>query len=143
MVHTATDKAILHAIMDAAVDAMIVSDQGGNILRINAAAGRVFQYDVAEMVGQSVNMLMPKALAMLHDGFMSHHIETGKKRIIDIGRDVEGLRRDGPFFRCTCPWGTAQSKATASLSVFCMTWPGAKPRKMPCRGPSVWMPSAR
>lgn len=98
MVDTATDSAILHAIMDAAVDAMIVSDQGGNILRINAAAGRMFQYDLAEMVGQSVNMLMPKALAVLHDGFMSHHIKTGEKRIIDIGRDVEGLRRDGSLF---------------------------------------------
>ncbi|MEO9824640.1 MAG: PAS domain S-box protein, partial [Paracoccaceae bacterium] len=98
MVDTATDSAILHAIMDAAVDAMVVSDQKGLILRTNAAAARLFQFDVTEMLGQSINMLMPEALAALHDGFMSHHIETGEKRIIDIGRDVEGQRKDGSIF---------------------------------------------
>jgi PAS domain S-box-containing protein len=98
MVDTATDSAILHAIMEAAVDAMIVSDQKGTILRTNAAAARMFQFDLDEMSGKSVNMLMPKALAALHDGFMSHHIETGEKRIIDIGRDVEGQRKDGSVF---------------------------------------------
>lgn len=98
MVETATDSAILHAIMEAAVDAMVVSDQKGKILRANAAAARMFQFDVTEMLGQSVNMLMPEALATLHDGFMSHHIKTGEKRIIDIGRDVEGQRKDGSVF---------------------------------------------
>jgi PAS domain S-box-containing protein len=98
MVDTATDSAILHAIMDAAVDAMVVSDQKGQILRTNPAAARLFQFDVTEMLGQSVNMLMPEALAVLHDGFMSHHINTGEKRIIDIGRDVEGQRKDGSVF---------------------------------------------
>ncbi|WP_299417781.1 PAS domain S-box protein [uncultured Sulfitobacter sp.] len=98
MVDTATDSAILHAIMDAAVDAVVVSDEKGQILRTNAAAARLFQFDVAEMLGQSVNILMPKALAALHDGFMSHHIKTGEKRIIDIGRDVEGQRKDGSIF---------------------------------------------
>lgn len=98
MVNTATDSAILHAIMEAAVDAMVVSDQTGKILRANAAAARMFQFDVDEMLGQSVNMLMPEALAVLHDGFMAHHIKTGEKRIIDIGRDVEGQRKDGTVF---------------------------------------------
>ncbi|WP_299732624.1 PAS domain S-box protein [uncultured Tateyamaria sp.] len=98
MADTATDSAVLHAIMDAAVDAIVVSDQAGKILRTNAAAARMFQFDVADMLGQSVNILMPKALAALHDGFMSHHIKTGEKRIIDIGRDVEGQRKDGTVF---------------------------------------------
>ncbi|MCF2870396.1 PAS domain S-box protein [Octadecabacter sp. G9-8] len=95
---TAKDSAILHAIMKAAVDAMIVSDQTGKILRANAAAARIFQFDMTDMLGQSINMLMPEALAALHDGFMSHHIKTGEKRIIDIGRDVEGKRKDGTIF---------------------------------------------
>ncbi len=98
LVDTAKDSAILHAIMEASVDAMVVSDQKGRILRANAAAARMFQFDTAEMLGQSVNMLMPQALAALHDGFMSRHIETGEKRIIDIGRDIEGQRKDGSVF---------------------------------------------
>ena len=84
--------------MDAAVDAMIVSDEAGLILRANAAAADLFQFNVSDMQGQSVNMLMPEALAALHDGFMAHHITTGEQRVIGKGRDVEGRRSDGSGF---------------------------------------------
>lgn len=98
MIDTTTDSAVLHAILEAAVDAMIVSDQKGTILRANAAACSLFQHNVSQLVGQNVKILMPAALAVLHDGFMSHHVETGEKRIIGIGRDVEGQRADGSVF---------------------------------------------
>lgn len=98
MANASQDSALLHAIMGAAVDAMIVSDQSGIILRANTAAAKLFQLAQKDMVGQSINMLMPDALAALHDGFMAHHIETGEKRIIDLGRDVEGQRSDGTIF---------------------------------------------
>ena len=89
---------VLHAIFDAAVDAIIVSDESGRIQRANTSACTMFGYDAREMVGQSVNMLMPPALAERHDGFMSHYLETGEKRIIGIGRDVEGQRKDKTVF---------------------------------------------
>lgn len=92
------DTAVLHAILEAAVDAVVVSDQIGNIQRANAAAARLFGYEVIEMIGQNVSVLMPKALADIHDSFMSHHIDTGEKRIIGIGRDVEGQRKDSSIF---------------------------------------------
>ena len=98
LANAAEDSAILHAIMAAAVDAMIVSDQAGKILRVNAAAAELFQFETEEMVSQSINMLMPQALAALHDGFMAHHLETKENRIIGLGRDVEGLRKDGTIF---------------------------------------------
>ena len=92
------DTALLTAIMDAAVDAIIVADAHGMIMRANDAAGELFGHQVSEMAGQSVNILMPKALADIHDDFMKHHLTTGEKRIIGIGRDVEGLRQDGTVF---------------------------------------------
>lgn len=98
MIDTTTDSAVLHAILEAAVDAMIVSDRQGTILRANAAASLLFQHDASDMVGQNVSILMPEALAVLHDGFISHHVDTGEKRIIGIGRDVEGQRADGSVF---------------------------------------------
>lgn len=98
MADASKDSAVLHAIMDAAVDAIIVSDQLGIILRVNAAAATLFKFTPDEMLGKNVNMLMPDALAALHDGFMAHHLETGEKRIIDLGRDVEGQRSDGTIF---------------------------------------------
>ena len=53
-------------------------------------------------------MLMPEALAELHDSFMSHHIATGEKRITGRGRDVEGARRDGTVFPLHISVGHAQ-----------------------------------
>jgi len=89
---------LFDALMEAAVDAIIVSDAKGTMIRANKAAAQLFGHEIAEMVGQTVNMLMPEALAALHDGFMTHHLETGEKRIIGLGRDVEGLRKDGSVF---------------------------------------------
>ncbi|KNG91872.1 PAS domain S-box protein [Pseudaestuariivita atlantica] len=89
---------LFDALMEAAVDAIIVSDANGTMIRANKAASKLFGHEIDEMVGRTVNMLMPEALAALHDDFMTHHIETGEKRIIGLGRDVEGLRKDGSVF---------------------------------------------
>ncbi len=98
MKNDALDSAVLNAIMDAAVDSMIVSDAQGVIVRANRACGQMFGYDISEMVGQNVSMLMPKPLGFTHDGFMSHYMQTEEKRITGIGRDVEGLRKDQSVF---------------------------------------------
>lgn len=108
MIDITEDSAVLNAIMEAAVDAMIVSDQMGVILRANSAAARLFEYDPAEMLGQNVKMLMPDAMASLHDRFMSHHVETGEKQIIGLGRDVEGQRKDGSVFPLHLSVGNAK-----------------------------------
>lgn len=88
----------MSAILDAAVDAMIVSDARGAILRVNKAAVKMFGYDASEMVGQNVSMLMPEALAKQHDAFISHYLQTNEKRIIGVGRDMEGVRKDQQIF---------------------------------------------
>ena len=92
------DKALLNAVLEAAVDAIIVADSAGTIKRANPAACRLFQYQAEEIIGQHVNMLMPSAFAEAHDKYMSQYMQTGKKQIIGIGRDVEGQRKDGTAF---------------------------------------------
>lgn len=100
--------ALLDAVLEAAVDAIIVADAQGVIMEVNPVACDMFQRTNAELVGQSVNILMPKSMAAQHDGFMHRHAETGEDRIIGIGRDVEGVRKDGSVFplhlsvRSTC-----------------------------------------
>ena len=88
------DKALLNVVLEAAVDAIIVADSAGTIKRVNPAACRLFQYQAEEIIGQHVNMLMPSAFAEAHDKYMSQYMQTGKKQIIGIGRDVEGQRKD-------------------------------------------------
>lgn len=93
-----SDSAVLQAVFEAAVDAIVVSDAKGRITRANAAAGALFGYETDAMIGQSVNILMPPKYAREHDGYMTHYLDTGERRIIGIGRDVEGQRSDGTVF---------------------------------------------
>jgi PAS domain S-box-containing protein len=92
------DRELLVALLDAAVDAIIVSDKQGVMIRANQAAAELFRYPLDQFAGRNVRVLMPTGMAERHDGFMHHHLDTGEKRIIGIGRDVEGLRGDGSVF---------------------------------------------
>lgn len=86
------------AIIDAAVDGIIVIDAHGTIEAFNAAAQRMFGYSEAETVGRNISMLMPEPDRSRHDEYIRHHLDTGERRIIGIGRAVTGLRRDGSTF---------------------------------------------
>lgn len=89
------DTLLLNALMKAAVDAMVISDEQGRILRVNQAAARLFQRDHDALIGENVSILMPEILAEQHAGFMKHHMETGNRKIIGRSRDVLGARSDG------------------------------------------------
>lgn len=95
MIDQAQDSALLDAILTAAVDAVVVADEAGIIQRANPAACQLFQYTQEDLVGHSLNKLMPLNLAGQHDDFMRHHVETGETRIIGTGRELEGKRKDG------------------------------------------------
>ena len=88
----------LRALLDAAVDGVVVIDHQSRIETFNAAAERLFGYSSAEVIGQHINMLMPEPYRTGHDRYMSTYQATGKARIIGIGREVTAQRRDGSVF---------------------------------------------
>jgi len=68
------------AIIDAAVDGIIVIDSAGSIEAFNASAERMFGYVEDEVLGKNVSLLMPEPYRSQHDGYLHHHIQTGERR---------------------------------------------------------------
>ncbi len=85
----------LRAIVDATVDGIIAIDAAGTILELNPAAVRIFGYEASELLGKNVKVLMPQPYRDEHAGYVEHYLKTGERRIIGIGREVRGRRKDG------------------------------------------------
>jgi PAS domain S-box-containing protein len=88
----------LTAVLDGAKDAIIAIDIRGVVQSINAAGERMFGYEREEVIGRNVRMLMPDEDARRHDGYIANYLRTGVGKIIGIGREAEGRRKDGGFF---------------------------------------------
>jgi PAS domain S-box-containing protein len=83
------------AIVDTAVDAIIVADRFGKVESFNHAAETIFGYQAYEVVGQNIRNLMPEPYQASHDGYLHAYRTTGTRKIIGIGREVQGKRKDG------------------------------------------------
>ena len=95
---TARTVAQLTAVLDGARDGIISIDIAGVVQSINATAERMFGYDRDEVIGREVGVLMPQPDAERHADYMANYRETGIGKIIGIGREVEGRRKDGTVF---------------------------------------------
>jgi len=90
--------AVLHALLDAAVDAIVMIDSHGAIVTFNHTAERMFGYVQSEVLGQPVHTLMPEPYRSEHQRYVQHYVETGEKRVIGIGREVQGRHSSGRVF---------------------------------------------
>lgn len=86
------------AIIETAVDAIILIDARGGIEAFNPAAERLFQYRAEEVIGQNVSILMPEPYTSEHDHYLRRYQMTGKRHIIGVGREVTARRKDGSTF---------------------------------------------
>lgn len=114
--NTATPKQTLEsldALLNAAVDAMIISDRNGRILRVNPAAQAYFGWSEADLIGKNVHVLMPNPDHDQHDGYLSKYLAGGAPAIIGIGREVTALHADGNTFPIHLSVGEIKGKGKA------------------------------
>ncbi len=88
----------LQAVLTTAVDGIISIDNKGIVQSFNPAAQRMFGYMAEEVVGANVRMLMPEPYQSEHDSYITHYRDTQQAKIIGIGREVSGKRKNGEIF---------------------------------------------
>ncbi len=94
------EETLHRALLDSSVDAIVTIDERGLIRRINPALETMFGYNGEELLGKNVNLLMPEPYRSQHDGYLRNFLETGRSKIIGVGREVEVRCKDGSLIPC-------------------------------------------
>lgn len=94
----AVSEARTHAIVDTAVEGIITTDERGVIELFNTAAGTIFACDPTEAIGMSIHTFIPGCGSEVYDERAGGCARTGRPEVGDIGRELEGRRRDGTTF---------------------------------------------
>jgi two-component system, LuxR family, sensor kinase FixL len=102
-------EARLESVLETAPDGIIVMDEASRLLIFNKACEKLFGYEADEVFGENVNMLMPQEHHDSHNLYVQRYRSTGERKIIGIGREVEGRRKDGSVFPLDLSVGEAMT----------------------------------
>jgi PAS domain S-box-containing protein len=86
------------AFFESAAEGIVVVDRAGRITRINARGAQLFGYERQELVGQSVDLLLPERLRAKHAGHRREYLAAPRTRSMGLGLDLFGRRKDGTEF---------------------------------------------
>lgn len=85
-------------VVEAAPNAMVMVNQAGEIVMVNAHAERIFGYSRSELLGQPVEMLVPERFRNCHPGLRATFFADLRPRPMGAGHDLYGIKNDGSEF---------------------------------------------
>lgn len=106
----------LRSILTVAADSILVIDEDGFIVQANPAVSRMFGYDVNELIGQPVAVIMPTSIGDEHQRFIQRYLHTGIPHVVGTVRAVQGRRKDGTSIPCEL--SVAESREGAHRRIF-------------------------
>lgn len=89
---------LVHGVLEAAPDAMIVVEQNGTIALANTMAVRMFGHAPSALIGACIDSLVPEPARSAHAAHRQAYIERPRARPMGEGSELLGLRRDGSVF---------------------------------------------
>jgi len=85
--------------LESFTDGVVVSNSSGIIIGVNSALEKMFGWDQGELMGKSVNVLMPEPYASQHDAYMFRHEKFGDEKLIGKLRNIVAKRSSGEVFK--------------------------------------------
>jgi len=88
----------LRLFIETALNGVIVVDGKGTIRFVNAIAEKLFGYSRSELVGRSIEVLVPDRFVKAHSALRTSYMQTPQTRTMGVGRDLYARRKDGGEF---------------------------------------------
>lgn len=107
------NRAFAEAILETSADAILSVDENGNIIRLNDAAVSLFGYEKEELIGRSVEILIPESYSEITEKYLQKIQKGNGQKISERGLEIETLKKDGTEF-------------PSELSIAEVTWDGKK-----------------
>lgn len=89
---------LFRGLLESAPDAMVIVNQKGQIVLVNTQTEQLFGYSRQELLGQLVEILIPKRHQMSHPAQRQSYFQQPRTRPMGTGRDLFGMRKDGSEF---------------------------------------------
>ncbi len=92
------DAESLKILLETVVEGIVVADEEGVITLVNPVGARMFGYEPQELIGQSIEVLMPEPYRSHHMRYVKNYLRTGLSRMVGVPRELMGIHRNGAEF---------------------------------------------